>query len=330
VRLAGRKAVVTGAGGFIGGRIARRLAEEGARVKALVRQPLQDVADDCAGISQVRGDVDSPECMRAVADGADYVVHAAMTTRPARHSTMWRTAVEGARNVYEAAQIAGADRFVFISSFSVYIGLGGIPYDERSPLIPSGDAYGDAKIRAEELLSAPSAGGPKVFILRPPIVFGPGSRFWSTRYFEVARRRPLLLPAGGHFSVAYIYISNLVDAVCDALLTSGQPGAYNVFDGVLAYREFVEPYARPFGRSGVATPLWLLQAGACVTGITQAAVGIWSPISLPMLNFLTGGRSAMCRPPEKARLGLNWQTRVPFDQAISETLQDLQECTTTL
>jgi nucleoside-diphosphate-sugar epimerase len=243
---------------------------------------------------------------------------------------MSRTAVEGTRNAYEAAQRAGADRFVFISSFSVYTGLGVSPYDERSPLIPSGDAYGDAKIRAEEVLSEVSAEGPKIFILRPPIVFGPGSRVWSTRYFEVARRRPLLLPAGGRFFVAYIYISNLVDAVCDALLTPAQPGAYNVFDGVLAYREFVEPYFRPFRRSAVATPLWLLQAGAYVTGITQAALGIWSPISLPALNFLAGGRSAMCRPPEKARLGLNWKPRVSFDKAISETLQDLHGCTNTL
>jgi nucleoside-diphosphate-sugar epimerase len=323
--LAGRTVLVTGAGGFIGGHVARRLVALGARVRALVRSPAVDAGPSDASLSTVSGDVLSPSALRLAAEGADFVVHAAATTRLARRDTLRRTTVEGTRHVHEAAMQAGCGRFVFLSSFSVYIGTRDRAYDEDTRVTPSGDAYGDAKIEAEAGLSRAGPAGPRVFILRAPIVFGRGSRFWSTRFFDTARRRRLLLPGSGRFEMAVVYVDNLVDAVCACLTEPAEAGVYNVFDHKIRYREFVEPYARAWGRSLLPVPCWMLATGARSGDALLRAMGLWLPISARQFEFLTQGGTARCRAPDKARHALSWLPRVPFERAVADTLQGMRQ-----
>ena len=109
------KVLVTGASGFIGRRVVRRLVSAGHTVRALVRDPqrgavLPDETDT------VQGDVLDPGSLGPACDGVDAVVHLVAAIRETGRLTFQRVNYDGTRNVLQAAEAAGAGRFVCAST----------------------------------------------------------------------------------------------------------------------------------------------------------------------------------------------------------------------
>ncbi|MCA9891134.1 MAG: NAD-dependent epimerase/dehydratase family protein, partial [Anaerolineae bacterium] len=182
MELAGKMALVTGASGFIGGHTARRLAiAEHMRVRALLRNPTGSTVVDLrhALIEPVCGDLLEPPSLEAACVGCDLIVHAATDTALTNRRLIRATSVDGTRNLLRAAGVAGAQRFIFISTFDVYFGSLKQFRDEDTPVHPFGDLYADGKILAEEVLLGSGTALPAIVVLRPPAVFGPGSREWT-------------------------------------------------------------------------------------------------------------------------------------------------------
>jgi UDP-glucose 4-epimerase len=175
--------VVTGASGFIGKEVCRRLVAQGHAVRAIVRRPgSADVAGQHIEESIV-GDLG--DCLRnpAIFAGADAVVHlAARVHRDGAEdvgvdAVYHRENAELTKALAETAQLAGVRRFVFMSSVKA---LG-----ERSGCAPlrcgetprPEDAYGRSKLAAEQLLAQVSAAsGLEIAIIRSPLVYGPEAR----------------------------------------------------------------------------------------------------------------------------------------------------------
>ena len=109
------KVLVTGASGFIGRRMVRRLISNGHSVRALVRDPeRRAVLPDTAETAQ--GDVLDPGSLVRTCEGIDTVVHLVAAIRESGRLTFQRVNYEGTRNVLEAAEAAGVGRFVFAST----------------------------------------------------------------------------------------------------------------------------------------------------------------------------------------------------------------------
>ncbi len=109
---------VTGATGFIGGALLRRLVAEGREVKALVRSPAAAEAVRVAGAEPVPGDLDDEESLDAGATGCATVFHVAGLNAfcLGQPDALERVNVTGTRDLVRAAARAGADRVVFTSS----------------------------------------------------------------------------------------------------------------------------------------------------------------------------------------------------------------------
>ena len=172
------KALVTGASGFVGSAVARKLAERGLAVRALVRPASPRGHLGGLDIEFVPGDLRDAESVRAAMAGARYVFHVAADYRLwARDpSEIVASNVEGTRIVMAEAQRAGVERIVYTSSVATLrTGPHGETFDESVNLDASHaiGAYKLSKLLAEGVVAEYAAAGLPVVIVNPSTPVGP-------------------------------------------------------------------------------------------------------------------------------------------------------------
>ncbi len=246
--------LVTGATGFIGGILARKLLEQGKKVRCLVRslEKARPLAE--AGAELVQGDLARPEAAFRALAGVDRVFHLAGVTKALRKQDYWRGNVEASLNLARAFSLQGRGRFLALSSLAAAgPSRPGVPRTEEDEPAPV-SLYGTSKLAGERAVT--SLPEPHSWtILRPPIVYGPGDRDFFL-VFKAARRKrvPLALPDQ---VCSLVHVEDLVRAV---LLAAEDPAAHRKVYFVssppdLSGREMVELAGRVQGRSPRIQPV---------------------------------------------------------------------------
>ncbi len=315
--------LVTGAGGFIGGRLCERLVLEGVRVRALVRSPDQAARLVARGVEPVRGDLTRPGDLPAAVRGCGVVFHcAAWMGQPWTWEAARAANVEGTRSLVEASLGAGASRFVHVSSISVYGPTTADPIDEESPLWPLGP-YRTTKIGAEHEVAAAHGRGLPTVVLRPGQVFGPGDVRLAGLVLRWLRRGLPLVVEGGRGFCYPIYIDNLVDALLASAATADAVGGtFNLADADVPWREFFGYYAHMAGRRLRSMPAWVVRGMTLGTETVAALTGRPARGYRAEIGYLLR-RSRFSTA--RARAVLRWSPRVPMAQAMTATAAWLQE-----
>lgn len=228
------KALVTGATGFIGGALARRLLREGWDVRCLVRDPSRPAARDlqAAGATLVPGDIEDPGSLPKAVAGVDAVFHAAAhvdVVKPDRDAIL-RTNVEGTRNVLAAARDAKVPRVVYFSSVAA-IGRRLEMADETTR--HDGryvSTYEESKHKAEEVALGFGRQGLDVVHVLPCIVLGPGDPKSGEVVRRYLRRRIPAVPRPDG-TASYVHVDDLVDGVLLAF-KKGKPNERYIFSQV--------------------------------------------------------------------------------------------------
>ncbi|MBF7730530.1 SDR family oxidoreductase [Pseudomonas sp. N040] len=267
---------LTGASGFVGGALLRRLAADGLACTVLLRRPL----DEPLRHLPVRT-IESPTLdadFAAALAGQDAVIHCAarvhvMQEQSADPLAEFRQVnVEGTLSLARQAAAAGVKRFIFLSSIKVNgeQSLPGRPFRPEDEPAPA-DPYGVSKLEAEQGLRALAAQtGMQVVIIRPVLVYGPGVK----ANFESLLRwlqQGLPLPLGAiHNQRSLVALDNLVDLLVTCI---EHPAAANqtllVSDGEdLSTSELLRRLAAALGRPARLLPVpgWILAAGAAMLG----------------------------------------------------------------
>lgn len=255
------KVLVTGAGGFLGKRIADSLLREGVedlRLHVRERPPTGFVESlrerhPHARIEWVGANLLSRGALGGLVEGVDCMVHAAAGMRGAA-ADMFANSVVGSRNLFEAAAAANVRRIVLVSSFAVYktesLARNAI-HDEAVPLETVGiekGPYGYAKLRQEQLFDEfRERHGFESVVLRPGVIYGEGGGALSPRVGIGALG--LFFSLGGGATLPLTHVDNCADAIAIAALRAPPGSAFNVVDDDLpTCRRYLAGYRKDVRR----------------------------------------------------------------------------------
>ncbi len=227
IELRDRPVAVTGAGGFIGSALCRRLVAEGARPVGIEVDAESAERAREAGAEPRVADIAEPAAVREAIADAELVVHTAAYVREwGEMDEFIDVNVRGTVNVLDAAEAAGAERVVHLSSVVVYGYADPSEQDESAHRRSVGVPYIDTKAASDRIAIRRGA-----VVIRPGDVYGPESLPWLIRPAELLRSGQLALPGRGDGTMLPAYIDDLVESIVLAL-RRGVPGhAYTVWDG---------------------------------------------------------------------------------------------------
>ena len=228
-----RLAAVTGATGFLGGRLVPALIGAGWTVRALSRREPDPAAWEGAAPEIVRGDLDDPSALGRLCDGATVVIHGAGLIKARDLAAFLAVNEAGSARVAQAAKDAGA-RLLAISSLAA-----------REPALSD---YAASKAAGEA--AARGVFGDALSVLRPPAIYGPGDRE-TLGLFRLAATSSLMpLPGDPAARLALAHVDDVCAQVLH-LLDTPMPGTWTVGGARpegYAWREVFETAAQVFGR----------------------------------------------------------------------------------
>ena len=317
------RVLVTGATGFTGGHLARRLAAGGHEVRALVRDGGRSRALIDEGITSVAvGDLGCPETLPAAVKDVDVVYNVAALYRQAGlpASLYRRVNAEGPARLVEAAAAAGVRRVVHCSTVGVHGDVERPPADEDAPFRP-GDVYQETKLEGERLSAEAAARtGIELTIARPTGIYGPGDRRLLKLFRGVSRRRFVMLGSGGIF-----YHLTYVTDIADGLRLCGEvpaaAGRTYLLAGpeVTTLSELVERIARQAGVQPprLRLPVWPVWMAGAICEAVCRPFGVEPPLYRRRVDFFTKSRSFRI---DRARAELGFAPAVGLDEGIARTL----------
>jgi len=248
--------LVTGATGFIGGRVCERLVQAGAtRIRALVHRPHRAARIARLPLELCQGSLLDAASLAAVVRDATVIVHCGLGQA--------RGIYKGTENLLRAAEQANLRKFVHMSTAAVH---GETPppgcENETTPVRRTGDAYCDNKARAERIALRYAHRGLPVVILRPSIVYGPYSA-WNTRLIPELREGRTVLIDGGRGACNTTYVDNLVDATFLSLENERANGEiFFITDGErVTWGDFIRAHAHMIGLDAALPELSSSQIG---------------------------------------------------------------------
>lgn len=230
---------LTGATGFVGGRLLDQALAAGHRVRALVRRP----QPARAGVTWIAGDLSAPG---ALGEGADAFVHVAGAVNARDRAGFAAANIAGTTAIVAAARAAGVARFVQVSSLAA-----------REPALSN---YGWSKAAAEQVVAD---SGLAWTIVRPPAVYGPGD-LDQRDLFRMARLGLALMPPPGRLSA--LHGDDLARLLLALARAPGEGATYEPDgpDGPITHRQYFAAIGAAVGRRPLPLPLpaALLRLGA--------------------------------------------------------------------
>lgn len=314
---------VTGGTGMVGANLARRLIEDGHRVRLLVRARLHPFLEHLP-YQPVPGDLADLDALDAGMAGCSQAYHVAgaVSYRVRDRRRLFETNVHGTRNVLAAAARAGVKRIVHTSSTAA-VGMSERPHqvlDETTPFDRrfESDPYMWTKHLAEREVVRAAEGGLDAVIVNPSTIYGSGDvyRTTSSIFRSLKDGRVFAAPPGGNSVVS-------VDDVVRGLLLAmerGQTGRRYILSAErLTYREMLDRVAGLIGGTPVR---WTLPAVlewplAAVAGVASTLVPSL-PLTPSVIRFSFRYRYFSSA---RARTELGWEPKTAFEEAVRAAWQ---------
>lgn len=318
---------VTGATGYIGLALCRRLREAGHQVGALVRptsrtEPLQRL-----GVATYTGDVTDRYSLRQGMSGCDWVIHAAAELNPqAPARRMWEANVLGSTTVASLGYKLGVGRLLSISSVAYF---GGSPPDgtpateETPPQLPFPSRYSATKHQGERRIREWAERGLRVNTVYPSLVYGPpGKGQGVNALLRSLLRRQMPAVVAADRKTSWVYLDDVVEGILRVMAGAPVGRDYLLAGEVVPIGELVKRVCRlaeirpPRLRLSAPTA-WVL---AVLAWPFYRLLGRRPPFALDQLRSL---RRHWAFDDSRARQELHWRPR-PLAQGLPPTVEFLK------
>ncbi len=331
--------LVTGATGLLGRHLVDVLVEAGVSLRALVRSSSDTSHLASRGVALVQGDAGDKASLRSAVEGMDLVFHlAGYLTAASPFGASDRAAdeewalyqsvnVDFTEALLAASLAGGVGRFVFVSSSSVYSIDAPVPTPEDGPLRPF-SSYGRSKLMAEEKVRAYQEKGLAATIIRPPITYGPGDRYFTPLALRLARLPLLPLVNGGRSALDLVFAADVAELLWQAGRSAAGSGkVYNAGPGTrTSIYDLVQSYRRLNGR------------GPVILSVTPAAAKRSAWLSRRLIKPFIPEAAAALTPAglalmsrdlhldmSRAAQDLGFYPRFSLDQGLARTLKEKVE-----
>ncbi len=300
----GQTIALTGATGFLGGHVLQELVDNGYRVKALTRRPQQDRPN----VEWIEGSLDDAESLQRLVSGSDILMHLAGLTKALNRDIFFDVNVGGSKSLFKAAQDAGVDHVVHVSSMAA-----------REPRLSH---YGASKAGADLLLTARKWSFSWT-IVRPPAIYGPGDKE-ILKLLKATRYGVLPAPGGTKNRFSMIHAADLAKALvtlCDKSngqaiveIDDGMTGGYTVSDVAKAMPEGSGKKTRTF-----PVPFALLGTIGAVNGLVAKVINRPAMLTYSTANYL-------CHPdwtvkePRRFKHA-NWSPQFDLKAGLLDTIE---------
>jgi 2-alkyl-3-oxoalkanoate reductase len=326
-------ALVTGATGLLGRQLVVTLLADGLAVRALARAA-SDTSRLPPQVEVYRSAIDDRQAIGWACQDADYLFHLAgyLTVGApfgaGRPDAQYQAVnVDFTRRLLEAALEHNVGRFIYASSSSVYALAAPVPTPEEGPLNPT-SPYGRSKLQAETWVAAFQEQGLATTVIRPPVVYGPGDRYFTPTALNLARLPLLPLVSGGRNIFDMVYVQDVAELMW---LAAGSPAAagrtYNAGPGrPRSISDLVAAYKRLTGR------------GPRIVEARPWAMRLSAGLVRPLLGRLAPGAEAALTPAglalmqhhlhldmSRAKRELGFWPRFDLDDGLALTLASLAE-----
>ena len=323
------KYLITGATGFIGPHLVRKLVSDGHTCRCLVRadsnvEPLKE-----SGVELVEGDITQAETLKGIADGIDRVLHMAtlghMANFRVTESMFDAINVQGTQNVTTEALRAGVQRVVHCSTVAAMGICEDVPATEESLCNPH-HPYGRSKLKAEQnVLSMIKDKNLPAVIIRFSMVYGPGdsrdilklTRMAKKGLFPKVGNRPKLTPL--------IHVDDAIQGLLQAAENGGVGEIYLITNrDSLPFDEIRKILQRALGvkRLPFYLPEWAALTVASLLEKIFPMLGKAPPVSRKNIESTLADRVFSI---EKARREIGFNPRVDPAEGLKETVEWYKE-----
>ncbi len=325
----GTKVLITGATGFLGSRLARRLVDEGYQVRALARKRSNTDALKELDVEIALGDLGDESSVAAAVNGVDVVVHAAAGTSGTAQDSETAT-LQGTRSVLQACRLHSVRKLVYVSSCNVYE-LAGCAENavvteeaqlERFP--QRRGHYTAAKLEAEALVTA-AMNDPRcaIVVLRPGTLYGSGAEVYTKMMGVSFGRRIFVVFGNGTGKLPLVHVDNAVDAIVECMSNRAADNqVFNVVDDEAITKEtYMERVVKALypGATVFYCPMSLLVA---LTWVQESMANILRTKPLSTVYRLLSSQRRITYSASKIRTMLGWRPRVTFADFAEQVLRE--------
>ncbi len=316
------KAFITGASGFIGGYLARRLAERGDTVVCLVRDPSKSPDLAKIGVQLVRGDVTAPATLREPMRGSDVVYHLAGMYKfgPKYIPQMRAINVDGARNVLTLAAELGVPKIIHTSTVGVFGNTRQKIVDEtyrcRKEELPS--EYERTKWEAHYEVAVPlQLRGAPLLITQPGAVTGPADPAHDTQQVDFFLRR-IPLGFGAKSGVSWAHVADIAYGHIQVAERGKLGQSYIITGPSLTWQQAAQMWSELTGIPApkIWVPGWMVAANQKIVGAAES-LGVHLPINAEAMSSQID--YTFWATPAKAERELGWNPR-PIRETFSALL----------